>query len=92
MENAGGGEGDIPGGKQFGLTADHGLRRALHDDVQLVLPFVRVGGVFLAGFEGIQAGEQEVALSQCAFGHAIGGEGGLGGGLSDEHSFHFRQS
>lgn len=72
MHYAGGGEGCVARGKMAGFFADCNDAGSFEDYVEFVLPLVSVRCVFLAGFEAVQAGEEEIALRDGGLAHFCG--------------------
>ena len=65
------GESGIARGQVFCLLAHANQAAALQQQVEFVLPLVRVKDVVLARFEGVQSGKERLTLHQGALGHFV---------------------
>jgi hypothetical protein len=69
----------------LGFVADLDFGIAFEDDVEFVLSGVGVGGVLLAGFETIEAGEKSLAAGDVGFRHFLRRELGVCGEVFSDH-------
>lgn len=79
----------VTGGQELLFGADLNYPAALQDDVQLVLPLVRVRSMLLAGLKRVQAREEKIALDYRALAHFVRCEPGKPYDLLCEHAPQF---
>jgi hypothetical protein len=85
MKNAGRRKCGVTGAQPLLLAANGDEAGALQDEVQFILPFMRVRCVFLAGLKRVQAGEKGLAFGDPRLAHPGGIEARQAGYISYEH-------